>query len=146
VTYFIAHLIWNLLCLKNIHSCQKSYLHKILSILYDSNGFKPYIFFCFSKLVQVPHTHTHIYWPYAKICGISIFGQFPKFSELPRQFSSDMSGLFLGHIRLARHVRLLARTCPGLRFPAYIRGQSAPLRTLSVFSLPHHHLRRPRAL
>jgi hypothetical protein len=53
-----------------------------------------------------------------------IFGQFP---ELPGQFSPDISDLWPGHIRLAGHVWLLAWTCPGLRFPAYLRGPNAPL-------------------
>jgi hypothetical protein len=47
--------------------CQKSYLCKKKSMLYDSNGFKLYIYiFCFSKLVYVPHIYI-FYWPYAKI-------------------------------------------------------------------------------
>jgi hypothetical protein len=36
------------------------------------------------------------------------------------------------------HVQPMAQTCPGLRFPAYIRGLSASLRTLGpFFSLFH---------
>jgi hypothetical protein len=55
------------------------------------------------------------------------FGQFLKFLELARQFSPNMSDLWPRHIQIARHVRLRARTCLGLGFPAYIRGLSAPL-------------------
>jgi hypothetical protein len=113
--------------LKNILSCQKSYLRKILSMLYDSNGFKPYIYvFCFSKLVHVPHIYIYSIGPMPKSVEYQFFGQFLKFLELPRQFSPDMSGLWPGHIQLAGHVRLQAQTCPGLRFPAYIRGVEHP--------------------
>jgi hypothetical protein len=90
-----------------------------------------YIFLVFQNL-SLCHTYI-LYWRYAKIRGISIFWQFLKFLELSRQFSQDVSGLFPRHIRLAEHVRLRARTCPSLSFPAYIRGLSAPLRTLSLF-------------
>jgi hypothetical protein len=92
--------------------------------------------------------HTYIYsiGPMPKSVEYHFFGQSLKFLELPRQFSPDMSDLWPEHIRLARHVRLRAWTCPGLRFPAYIRGLSAPLRTLGLFSLPLHLLRQPRAL
>jgi hypothetical protein len=107
-----------------------------------------YIFFCFSKLVHVSytHTHTHIILALRQNPWNINFEQFLKFPELPRQFSPDMSGLFLGHIWLVGHVRLLARTCPSLRVPAYIRGLSAPFRTLTLFSPLHHHLRWPRVL
>jgi hypothetical protein len=73
--------------------------------------------------------HTYIYsiGPMPKSVEYHFFGQFLKFLELPRQFSPDMPGLYSGHIRLAGHVRLQARTCPGLSFPAYIMGLSAPL-------------------
>jgi hypothetical protein len=121
----------------------KSYLHKILSILYDSNGFKPYIFFCFSKLVHVPHIYIYSIGPMPKSIEYQFFGQFPK---LLRQFSPYMSSLWPRHIRLAGHVRLRARTYPDLGFPAYIRGLSTPLRTLGPFSLPLHLLRWSRAL
>jgi hypothetical protein len=97
-----------------------------LSMLYDSNGFKPY-FFCFSKLVHVPHIYIYSIGPAPKSIEYQFFGQFLKFSELPRQFSPDMSGLWPRHIRLAGHVRLRAQTCPVLWFPTYVRGLSAPL-------------------
>jgi hypothetical protein len=71
--------------------------------------------------------YIHIFYsPYTKICWISIFRQFLKFLKLLRQLSPDMSSIWSGHIRPAAHVRLRARTCPGLRFPAYIRGLSIP--------------------
>jgi hypothetical protein len=69
--------------------------------------------FCFSKLVHVPHTHTHThthiysFGPMPKFIKYQFFGQFLKFSELLRQFSPDMSGLWTGHIRLAGHVQVL---------------------------------------
>jgi hypothetical protein len=73
--------------------------------------------------------HTYIYsiGPTLKFIEYQVFGRFLKFSKLPRQFLSDMSDLSPRHIRLARHVHLLAPTCPGLGFPSYIRGLSTPL-------------------
>jgi hypothetical protein len=60
-----------------------------------------------------------------------------------------MSGLWLGHIRIAGHGRPRARTCPSLEFLAYIRGLSAPLRTLGfdkeclkMYSLEIHTTRK----
>jgi hypothetical protein len=71
-------------------------LCKILFMLYDSNGFKPYICFEFHNL-SMYHTHTHIYiysiGPMPKSIEYRVFGQFLKFLELSRQFSADMSGL-----------------------------------------------------
>jgi hypothetical protein len=93
------------------------------------------------------HTHIYIYiysiGPTPKSVEYQFFGMFP---ELSRQFSLDMSGLLPRHIWLDGHVWLWAQTCLGLGFLAYIRGLSAPLKTLGLFSLPHHHLRQPRAL
>jgi hypothetical protein len=53
--------------------------------------------------------HTYIYsiGPTTKFVEYQFFEQF---LQLPRQFSLDMSGLWTKHIRLAGHVRLLART------------------------------------
>jgi hypothetical protein len=92
--------------------------------------------------------NTNIYsiGPMQKSVEYQFFGQFPMFLELPRQFSTDMSDLWLGHIRLAGHVLLQAWTCPSLGFLAYIRGLSAPLKTIGLFSLPLQLLRWPRAL
>jgi hypothetical protein len=89
--------------------------------------------------------HTYIYsiGPTPKAIEYHLFDQFLKLSELSRQFLPDMSGLWPRHIRLAGLVQLRARTYPGIGFLAYIRGLSAPLRTL-VF--PLHLLRWPRAL
>jgi hypothetical protein len=114
--------------------CQKSYLCKKISVLYDSNGLKTYIYVLFFKTCPCA---THIYILLG-LCqnplNVNFFGQF---LELPRQFSPDMSSLWTGQIWLARHVWLLARTCLGLRFSAYIRGLIAPLRTLGLFFLFH---------
>jgi hypothetical protein len=94
-----------------------------------------YLFF---KLVNVPHTHIYIYiysiGPTPKSVEYNFFRQF---LELLRQFSPDMFVLLPKHIRLARHVQLQAQTCLGLRFPAYIRGLSAPLGTIYLFFLFH---------
>jgi hypothetical protein len=123
VAYFVAHLIWNLLCLKNMPLCQTSYLCKNLSMLYDSNGFKLYIYmFCFLKLVYMPHIYI-FYWSTPKSIEYQIFGQFLK---LPSRFSPDMSDLRTGHIRLAGHVWLLAQTCPGLGFQPIYTGVEYP--------------------
>jgi hypothetical protein len=56
-------------------------------MLYDSNGFKPYICFDFHNLSMYhTHTHTHtFYWPYAKIRWIL---SFPTVSEVSRTLSN----------------------------------------------------------
>jgi hypothetical protein len=83
-------------------------------MLYDSNGFKPYIYY-FSKLVHVPHKHTHTYsiGPVPKSVEYQFLGQILKFLELRGSFH---------------------RTCPGLEFLAYRGGLGVPLRTLGLFS------------
>jgi hypothetical protein len=61
-------------------------------MLYDSNGFKPYIyFFYFSKLIYAPYIYIYIA-PTPKSVEYQFFGQFLKFLKLPRQFSPGMSG------------------------------------------------------
>jgi hypothetical protein len=100
-------------------------------MLYDSNGFKPYIcmyiYVLFFQKLSMCHGYIYSIGPTPKSIEYQFFGQFLMFSELSRQFSLDMSSLWPGHIRLARHVRLLAWTCLGLRFqPIYIRGLSTP--------------------
>jgi hypothetical protein len=94
-------------------------------MLYDSNGFKPYIFFVCQKL-SMCHTYKYYIGTMPKSMEFQFFKQFLKFPELPSQFSPDMSGLFSRNIWLAEHVRIRAWTCPGFGFPAYIRGMSAP--------------------
>jgi hypothetical protein len=89
--------------------------------------------FCFSKLVHVPHIYIYSIGPMPKSIEYHLFGQFSKFSEMPRQFLPDMSSLWPRHIQLAGHVRLRARACPGLGFLAYIRGLSTNLRILGLF-------------
>jgi hypothetical protein len=83
------------------------------------------------------HTHTHMYiyiYILLALCqnplNVEFLGSFHIFSELPRQFAPDMSGLWPGHIRL------LARTCPGLRFPSYIKGPHTPWNPSHLF--PSH--------
>jgi hypothetical protein len=79
---------------------QKSYLCKILSLLYDSNGSKPHIYVLFFKTCPGA-THIYIfYWPTPKFIEYQFFGQFLKFSDLLSQFSSDMSGLRTGHVQV----------------------------------------------
>jgi hypothetical protein len=100
--------------------CQKSYLYKNVSMLYDSNGFKPYIYIYILFFKTCPCA-THIY-------------------ILLAQRQNPLNINFSGNFRSSRNCRgnfhrtyLASRTCPGLRFPAYIRGLSAPLRTVSLF-------------
>jgi hypothetical protein len=83
-------------------------------MLYDSNGFKPYIYVLFFKTCLCA-THIYIfYWPYAKIRWISKFWAVFK-------VSGTTEAVFTGH------VRPMARTCPGLGFqPIYIWGLSTP--------------------
>jgi hypothetical protein len=112
------------------------YLCNILSILYDSNGSKLYIYICF-VFQNLSMCLTYIYYigSMPKSVEYQFFVQFLKFPELPRQFSSDMFGLWPEHIQLVGHVQLLTQTCLSLRFPTYIRGLSPPppLRTLGFF-------------
>jgi hypothetical protein len=97
-------------------------------ILMLSSHIYIYIYmFCSSRLVHVPHTYIYSVGPTPKSVEYHLFGQFLKFTELLRQFLPDMSGLWPGHIQLAGHVWLRAQTCPGIRFPVYIRGLSIPL-------------------
>jgi hypothetical protein len=76
--------------LENYAFMSKSYLCKNLSMLYDSNGFKPYIYVFFKNL-SMCHTYIYSIGPTPKSIEYQFFGQFPKFSELLRQFSPDMS-------------------------------------------------------
>jgi hypothetical protein len=72
-------------------------------MLYDSNGFKPYIFFDFHNLSMYhAHTHTDIYIyifysPYDKIRWISSFWVVSEVFE-------TAEAIFIGHIQLAGHV------------------------------------------
>jgi hypothetical protein len=115
-------------------------------MLYDSNAFKPYIYVLFFQNLFMCHTYIYSIGPTPKSIEYHLVGRFLKFLELPRQFLLDMSDQWTGHIRLAGHVRLRARTYSGIGFLVYIRGLSAPLRTLTHFSPPHDHLRRPMVL
>jgi hypothetical protein len=90
-----------------------------------------HIYIVFQNL-SMCHTYIYSIGPMPKFVEYQFFEQF---SELPSQFSLDMSSLWPGHIRLARDVCLRVRTCPNLRFSAYIRGLCAPIRTLDIFSL-----------
>jgi hypothetical protein len=92
-------------------------------MFYDSNAFKPNIY-VFSRPIHVAYIYIYSIGPTPKSIEYHFFGQLTK---LPRRFLPDMSDLWTGHIRLARHVRLRARTCPGIGFLVYIRGLSAPL-------------------
>jgi hypothetical protein len=87
-------------------------------MLYDSNVFKPYIYFDFHNLsIYHTHTHTHtyiFYWPYAKIHWISSF-------RVVSEVSGTAEAVFTGH------VRLLAQTCPSHGFLRYIKGTPYPL-------------------
>jgi hypothetical protein len=111
-----------------------------------------YKFFVCQNL-SMCHTYIHYVGPTPKSVEYQFFGQFLKFPELSRQLSPDMSGLWPIHIWLAGHVRLWTRTClaPGpdiFGSPVYslYKGIERRLRTLGLFSLPLHLLRRPRAL
>jgi hypothetical protein len=114
-------------------------------MLLDPINFKPYICFVFQNL-SIYHTYIYSIGPTPKSVEYRVFRRFTKLPELPRQFSPDMSGLWPGHMRLAGHVRFLERTCPGLRFPRYIRGP-LPLGTLaSLITSSSNLLRRPSSL
>jgi hypothetical protein len=90
--------------------CQNLIFCEILSLLYDSNGFKPYICFDFHNMSMNhththTHTHTHVYiysiGPTLKSVEYRVFEWFPKFLELPRLFSPEMFGLWPGHVRVS---------------------------------------------
>jgi hypothetical protein len=104
----------------------QNFIHALLFKWFQAT----YIYSIFQKL-SMCHTYIYIYsiGPTPKSVEYHLFGQFLKFLK----FLLDMSGLWTRHIRLAGHVQPWERTCPGLRFPAYIRGLSAPLRTLGLF-------------
>jgi hypothetical protein len=83
-------------------------------MLYDSNGFKLYIYI-YSVFQNLFMCHTYIYsiGPMPKSVEYHFWAVFEVFRTV--------EAVFIGHVRLR------ARTCPGLRFPAYIRELSAPL-------------------
>jgi hypothetical protein len=97
-------------------------------MLYDSNGFNPYIYVLFFKTCPCT-THIYSIGPTLKSIEYQFFEQFPKFLKLPRQFSSDMSDLWPGHIRLAGQVWVSG-------FSLY-KGAPYPLRTLGALFLFH---------
>jgi hypothetical protein len=82
-------------------------------MLYDSNGFKPYMYVLFFKTCPCV---THIY--------IYSIGPMPKSIEYRFLATSEVSktveAVFTGH------VRLLARTCPSLRFQPLYKGAEYP--------------------
>jgi hypothetical protein len=95
--------------------CQKFYICKNLSMLYDSNGFNSYIYiYCF-LFFKTCLCATHIYILLAlrqNPLNINFWAVF--------EVSGTVGVVFTGHVQLR------TRTCPGLRFPAYIRRLSAP--------------------
>jgi hypothetical protein len=124
-------------------SCQKSYLHKILYMLYDSNGFKPYIYiYMFFKacpcathisilLALCQNPLNIIFWAVSKVFGTA-------------------EAVFTRHVRPMDRTYLASRTCPApgpdmstYRVSSLYKGAAHPLRTI-VF--PLHLFRRPRAL
>jgi hypothetical protein len=65
-----------------------------------------YIYIYVFQYLSMCHTYIYSIGPTPKSVEYQFFGQFLKFPELPRQLSPDMSGLWPGHIWLARHVQL----------------------------------------
>jgi hypothetical protein len=106
-------------------------------MLYDSNGFKPYIYILifitsmyhthththiyiyiliFITSMYHTHTHTHIYiyifyWPYAKIRWISSFWEVFK-------VSGTVEAVFTVHVWPLTRTYLVSQTCPTLGFLA----------------------------
>jgi hypothetical protein len=126
-----------LLCLKNMLLYQKkSYLCKILFVLYGSNGFKPYIFFDFHNL-SMYHTHTHtFYWPYTKIRWISSF-------RTVNEVFRTVKAVFIGHVWPLGRTYPISRACPapgpdisGSRVSQLYNWDPVPLGTLASFFHP----------
>jgi hypothetical protein len=68
--------------------CKKSYLCKILSMLYDSNGLKPYIYVLFFKTCPCA-THIYIYILLAlhqNLLNINFLGSFQSFQNCQDSF------------------------------------------------------------
>jgi hypothetical protein len=96
-------------------------------MLYDSNGFKLYIYICFVfHNLSMCHTYIYSIGPMPK----SVEYQF--FQVVSEVFGTD-EVVFTGHVRHMSQKYLASQTCLGLRFPAYIRVLSTPLRTLGLF-------------
>jgi hypothetical protein len=111
-------------------------------MLFDSNGFKPYIFFDFHNLsIYHTHTHTHththiFYWPNAKICWISSFRAVFK-------VSGTAEAVFIGHVQPLAQTYPVNRTCPApgpdmsrSRVSQLYKGDPIPLGTLASFFHP----------
>jgi hypothetical protein len=122
--------------------CQKFYLCKKLSMLFDSNGFKPYIYFVFLNLSMYhththTHTHTHIfYWPYTKIRWVSSF-------RVGFEVSGTAEAVFTRHVWPLAQTYLVSWTCPapvpdmyGYRVSQLYKGDLIPLWILASFSQP----------
>jgi hypothetical protein len=133
--------------LKNIHSCQKSYLRKILSMLYDSNGFKPYIYiYLFFKTCPCA---THIYILLA-LCQNSLNINFCAVFEV----FGTTEAVFTGHVQPMAQTYPASQTCPapglnmsGSQVSSLYNRVERPLRTPGLFfPLPLLLLRWPMAL
>jgi hypothetical protein len=104
--------------LENMFLCQKSYLCKILSKLYDPNGFKPYMCFVFQNLSMCHYVKIHrisIFWAVFEVFGTA-------------------EAVFTGHVRPMDQRYPVSRTCLahgpdmfGSRVSAYIyKGAGYP--------------------
>jgi hypothetical protein len=146
VPLFVVHLIWNLLCLKNMLLCQKSYLYKILSMLYDSNGLKSYIYVLFFKTCSCA---TQIYIILV-LRQNSLNINFRTISEV----FGTAETVFTGHVQPMAWTYPPSWICPapsanmfGSRVSSLYKGvERPPQNPRPLFSLPLHLLRRPRAL
>jgi hypothetical protein len=99
-------------------------------MLYDSNGFKPYIFFDFHNL-SMYHTHTHMYiyilLALRKIYWISS-------CRAVFEVSGTTEAVFTLHVWPLPRTYLVSwtclapgLTCLGLGFPSYIKGTPYPM-------------------
>jgi hypothetical protein len=115
-------------------------------MLYDSNGFKLYIYiYLFFK--NCPCV-THIYILLA-LCQNPLNIIFRVVSEV----SETTEAVFIGHVQHMARTYPASWTCLaqgldmfGSRDSSLYKGAERPLRTLGLFSLPLHLLRWPRAL
>jgi hypothetical protein len=94
-------------------------------MLYDSNGFKLYIYIYIQNLSMC---HTFIY----SIAPTPKSVEYQFFRAVSEVFGTAET-VFTGHVQPMARTYPASQTCTGLGFSAYIKGLSVPLRTLGLF-------------
>jgi hypothetical protein len=114
--------------------CHKSYLCKILSMLYDSNGLKPYI-----HIYIYIYIYIYIVFQNLSMCHTYIYSVVPTPIHWISNFQavSEVSGtaetVFTGHVRPMAQTYPASRTCLaprsdmfGSRVPSLYKGAERP--------------------